>query len=120
MRMNMSRTRAEAWPSSVAPGGRVPGSGAGFCAAMVIADRSLGLPALRAGEFGAVARLVHNFRQTANGCLHEPRGNLDPPFGLADFARKNPQHASTARLFVACKNRTQFRSRDRRNFRQRP
>src|SRR5271165_1642097 len=99
MRLNISRTRADASPSVRVPSGRVPGNFCDFPALTVI-QPALASGFGRRGEGG-------QFRE---GAGHESPGKVNAPFYFTKAARQHPKHASATSLFITCEDGTQLRS----------
>src|SRR5277367_1550952 len=98
MRLNISRTRAEASPSVRVPSGRVPGNLSDFSVLTVIQ------PAHASG-FGRRGE----GRQFREGAGHQSPGKVDAPFHFTKAARQHPEHASATSFLITCEDRTQLR-----------
>src|SRR5580658_2727815 len=99
MRLNISRTRADASPSVRVPVGLVPGNFRGFPVSTVM-RRTCASGFGRRGEGG-------QFRE---GAGHQSPGKVDAPFHFAKAARQYPEHAPATSFLITCEDWTQMRS----------
>src|ERR1700723_4155376 len=99
MRLNISRTRADASPSVRVPVGRVPGTFGGFPVSTVM-RRACASIFSRRGEGG-------QFRE---GAGHQSPGKVDAPFHFTKAARQYPEHASATSFLITSEDWTQLRS----------
>src|ERR1700723_1076975 len=97
MRLNISRTRADASPSVRVPVGRVPGTFGGFPVSTVMR---------RACASGFSPRGEGwKFRE---GAGHQSPGKVDAPFPLTETALLIPEHAVVPCFLIPNQDWTQF------------